>query len=160
MFAGGIETGSLTEAFGEFRTGKTQLGHTLAVTCQLDEASGGAKGKALVIDTEGVFRPERCIPIAERFGLDPDAVLENISYVRAYTSDQQVEVMTEAAAMIADGWYKLIIIDSITSLFRTDYMYTGRGELADRQQKLNKCGSEFSAPAGSDRSDTAGATSV
>ena len=107
MFAGGIETGSLTEAFGEFRTGKSQLGHTLAVTCQLDEESGGANGKALVIDTEGAFRPERCIPIAERFGLDPDAVLENISYVRAYTSDQQIEILPEAAAMIAEDQYKV-----------------------------------------------------
>lgn len=32
---GGIETGSITEMFGEFRTGKTQLCHTLAVTCQV-----------------------------------------------------------------------------------------------------------------------------
>lgn len=32
---GGIETGSITEIFGEFRTGKTQLCHMLAVTCQV-----------------------------------------------------------------------------------------------------------------------------
>jgi hypothetical protein len=35
LLAGGIETGSITEIFGEFRTGKTQLCHTLAVTCQV-----------------------------------------------------------------------------------------------------------------------------
>ena len=32
---GGIETGSITEIFGEFRTGKSQLCHTMAVTCQV-----------------------------------------------------------------------------------------------------------------------------
>lgn len=32
---GGIETGSITELFGEFRTGKSQICHTLAVTCQV-----------------------------------------------------------------------------------------------------------------------------
>ncbi|KAJ1943741.1 RecA recombinase Rhp51, partial [Kickxella alabastrina] len=62
----GIETGSITEIFGEFRTGKSQICHTLAVTCQLDEASGGASGKCLFIDTEGTFRPERLVEIAER----------------------------------------------------------------------------------------------
>lgn len=35
LLGGGIETGSVTEIFGEFRTGKTQLCHTLAVTCQV-----------------------------------------------------------------------------------------------------------------------------
>ncbi len=35
LLGGGIETGSITEMFGEFRTGKTQLCHTLAVTCQV-----------------------------------------------------------------------------------------------------------------------------
>lgn len=32
---GGIETGSITELYGEFRSGKTQLCHTLCVTCQV-----------------------------------------------------------------------------------------------------------------------------
>lgn len=35
LLGGGIETGSITEIFGEFRTGKTQLCLTLAVTCQV-----------------------------------------------------------------------------------------------------------------------------
>ena len=35
LLQGGIETGSITELFGEFRTGKTQLCHQLAVTCQV-----------------------------------------------------------------------------------------------------------------------------
>ena len=74
--------------FGEFRTGKTQICHTLCVTCQLPKSSGGGEGKALYIDTEGTFRPERLIPIAERYGIDSNEVLENISHARAYNVDQ------------------------------------------------------------------------
>ena len=37
--------------------------------------------KVAYIDTEGTFRPERIRPIALRFGLDADAVLENVSFL-------------------------------------------------------------------------------
>ena len=70
LLGGGVETGSITEIFGEFRTGKTQLCHTLCVTCQLPIAKGGGEGMAMYVDTEGTFRPERLVPIAKRFGLD------------------------------------------------------------------------------------------
>lgn len=70
LLEGGIETGSLTEVFGEFRTGKTQLCHTLCVACQLPLDAGGGEGKAMYIDTEGTFRPHRLTAIAERFGLN------------------------------------------------------------------------------------------
>lgn len=63
LLGGGIETGSITEVFGEFRTGKTQLCHTLAVTCQLPVSQGGGEGKCLYIDTEGTFRPERLLAV-------------------------------------------------------------------------------------------------
>jgi len=78
LLRGGIESGSITEIFGEFRTGKTQLCHTLCVTAQLPLANGGGNGKVLYIDTDGSFRPERIIEIAHRFNVDPDAVLDNI----------------------------------------------------------------------------------
>lgn len=71
LLGGGIETNSITEIFGEFRTGKTQIAHTLCVTCQLPREKGGGEGKAMYIDTEGTFRPERLSAIAERFDLDP-----------------------------------------------------------------------------------------
>ena len=70
LLKGGIETGSITELYGEFRTGKTQLCHTLCVTCQMPIKDGGGAGMAMYIDCEGTFRPERLVPIAERFGLD------------------------------------------------------------------------------------------
>jgi len=86
ILGGGVESGSITEAYGEFRTGKTQLSHTLAVTCQLGFDQGGGQGKCIYLDTEGNFRPERIEKIAERFGLDADATLDNIIVARAYAS--------------------------------------------------------------------------
>ncbi|KAI9254156.1 Rad51-domain-containing protein [Helicostylum pulchrum] len=134
----GIQTMSLTEAFGEYRTGKTQLAHTLCVQVQLPAEEGGANSKAAYIDTEGTFRPDRIACIADRFGVDPDVVLDNIVVARAWNSDQQMDLIAELAGHFADqkGAYRLLVIDSIISLFRCDY--SGRGELADRQQKLNQ----------------------
>ena len=66
LLGGGVETGSITEVFGEFRTGKSQLCHTLAVTCQLPIDMGGGEGKCLYIDTEGTFRPNRLVSIAQK----------------------------------------------------------------------------------------------
>lgn len=136
MLGGGISTMSMTEVFGEFRTGKTQLSHTLCVTAQLSRESGGGEGKVAYIDTEGTFRPERIKSIAERFGMDPIACLENISYVRALNSEHQHEVVEQLGLYLSEGSYKLIIVDSIIALFRVDY--SGRGELGERQQKLNQ----------------------
>eukprot|EP00929_Paragymnodinium_shiwhaense_P030038 TRINITY_DN1708_c0_g1_i1.p1 TRINITY_DN1708_c0_g1~~TRINITY_DN1708_c0_g1_i1.p1 ORF type:complete len:372 (+),score=84.11 TRINITY_DN1708_c0_g1_i1:125-1240(+) len=136
LLAGGIETGQITEIFGEFRCGKTQLCHTLCVTCQLGIDRGGAESKALYIDTENTFRPERLVSIAERFGLHPEDVLDNITYARAYNAEHQDRLLTEASAVFCDSRYALLVIDSCTSLFRTDYV--GRSELADRQQAINQ----------------------
>ena len=131
---GGIETGSVTELFGEFRTGKTQLCHTLCVTVQQSISQGGGEGKAMYIDTEGTFRPERLTEIAARWGMKGEDVLDNVSYARAYNSEHQMQLRDQAAAIMAADRYALIIVDSATALFRTDF--TGRGELAARQQKL------------------------
>jgi|EP00979_Chaetoceros_neogracilis_P017363 DNA repair protein RAD51 len=134
LLEGGIETGSITEMFGEFRTGKTQLCHTLCVTCQMPITDGGAEGKAIYIDTEGSFRPKRLEQIAERFGLDPTVALENVAYARAHNSEHQMELLKTAAAIMSQDRYSLIVVDSATALFRTDYM--GRGELSERQMQM------------------------
>eukprot|EP01060_Flectonema_neradi_P034274 TRINITY_DN595_c1_g1_i1.p1 TRINITY_DN595_c1_g1~~TRINITY_DN595_c1_g1_i1.p1 ORF type:complete len:356 (+),score=88.51 TRINITY_DN595_c1_g1_i1:66-1133(+) len=134
LLGGGFETGSITEIFGEFRTGKTQLCHTLCITCQLPISKSGGEGRALYIDTEGTFRPQRLRDIAKRYELDPDDVLDNIAYGRAHNSDHQCSLLVQAAAMMAENRYALIVVDSATALYRTDY--TGRGELAARQQHL------------------------
>jgi len=136
LIGGGLESMSITEAFGEFRTGKTQLSHTLTVTAQMPGANGYTGGKVVYIDTENTFRPDRLRPIAQRFNLDEEAVLENVFYARAYTSDQQVEMLDYVAALFHQepGIFKLLIVDSIMALFRVDY--SGRGELSERQQHL------------------------
>ena len=136
LLGGGIEAGSLTEIFGEFRTGKTQICHTLAVTAQLPVSMGGSEGKVMYVDTEGTFRPERIVSIAERFGLDPAATLENIGVARAFNSDHQSQLLILASAIMSLDRYSLLIVDSATALYRTDYI--GRGELASRQNSLGK----------------------
>ena len=136
LLGGGLESMAITEAFGEFRTGKTQIGHTLCVTCQLPFQMGGGNGKAMYVDTEGTFRPERIRAIAARYGLDGDAALENILVARAHTHEHQAHLLSQMAAMMAEDQYSLVIVDSITALFRVDFC--GRGELAERQQKLGK----------------------
>jgi len=136
LLEGGIETGSITEVFGEFRTGKTQLCHTLCVTCQMPVSEGGAEGKAMYIDTEGSFRPERLKAIAEKFQLDPIATLENVAVARAHNSEHQMELLKVAAAIMAQDRYALLVVDSATALFRTDY--TGRGELSERQIQMGQ----------------------
>ncbi|KAK3858201.1 hypothetical protein Pcinc_034853 [Petrolisthes cinctipes] len=134
LLGGGIETGSITEIFGEFRTGKTQICHTLAVTCQLPLEMGGGEGKCLYIDTEGTFRPERLVAAAQRLGLQESDVLDNVAYARAYNSDHQTQLLIQAAAMMAESRYALCIVDSAMALYRTDY--SGRGELSARQLHL------------------------
>ncbi|KAL5018656.1 hypothetical protein ScPMuIL_004378 [Solemya velum] len=136
LLGGGMESMAITEAFGEFRTGKTQLSHTLCVTSQMPGANGYNGGKVVLIDTENTFRPDRLRTIADRFNLDQEAVLDNVLYARAYTSEHQYELLDYVAAKFYEepGVFKLLIVDSIMALFRVDF--SGRGELADRQQKL------------------------
>lgn len=134
LLGGGIETGSITEIFGEFRTGKTQICHTLSVICQLPISQGGGEGKCLYIDTEGTFRPERLLSIAERFNLNGDEVLDNVAYARAYNTDHQSALLIQASAMMSESRYALLIVDSSMSLYRTDF--SGRGELSARQMHL------------------------
>ena len=133
----GLETKSLTEAYGAFGSGKSQLGFTLAVRAQLPKDKGGANGKVIFIDTEGTFRPERIRQIAEGMGADPEKVLKNLLVARAFNSDHQILLMDKVAELIKDGEpIRLIIIDSLTAHFRAEF--SGRGQLADRQQKLNR----------------------
>ena len=135
LFHGGIETGCVIEFFGEFRTGKTQLAHQLCVNVQLPKEDGGLSGNALYIDTEGTFRPERIIQMAEGHDLDHKKVLKNIVFGRAYNSDHQIMLIKEASNLIKEKNIKLIIVDSLIGHFRSEYV--GRGTLANRQQTIN-----------------------
>ncbi|MEK6847342.1 MAG: DNA repair and recombination protein RadA [Nanoarchaeota archaeon] len=139
LFGGkGIESRAITEAYGAFGSGKTQLGLTIAVNVQMPKEQGGAGGKAVYIDTEGTFRPDRIRQIAEGIGANPEKVLKNILVARAFNSDHQILLLDKITEMIKEQNepIKLVIVDSLTAHFRAEF--SGRGQLADRQQKLNK----------------------
>jgi DNA repair protein RadA len=136
LLGGGIETRTIIEVYGEFRTGKTQLAHQLCVTVQRPVDQGGLNGSALYIDSEGTFRPERLLQIAQRFNLDGTEVLKRVYFARAYNSDHQTLIIESSPKLIQESNVKLIIVDSIMSHFRAEYV--GRGTLSERQQKLNK----------------------
>jgi DNA repair protein RadA len=136
LLEGGVEVGSITELIGEFGAGKTQICHQLAVMVQLPKERGGLNARALYIDTEGTFRPERIIQIARAKQLDPEKTLENIIYARAYNSDHQMLLVDEAKKYIESQNIRLIIVDSLINHFRAEY--PGRENLASRQQKLNR----------------------
>ena len=108
----------------------------LAVNVQLPPEKGGLGRKCLFVDTENTFSPTRIVSIAKAAGIDPEKALKNIFVARAYNTEHQLFLIDKAPEMIEEKKIGLIIIDSLTSHFRADFV--GRGELARRQQKLNK----------------------
>ncbi len=165
MLAGGVETQSITEVYGEFGAGKSQVTHQLAINVQLPDEQGGLHGRAVFVDSEDTFRPERIDEMVK--GLPDDVIeatmaereiegdadddealdelvqtfLDRIHVAKAFNSDHQIllaEKAQEIAAEYEDDDYpvRLLCVDSLTAHFRAEYV--GRGELADRQQKLNK----------------------
>jgi len=136
VMGGGFETGAITECFGEFGSGKTQVAHQLAVNVQIPKDRGGNEGKVIYIDTENTFRPERIEQMAEKAGLDFQTALKNIKIARAYNSDHQMLLAEKAEELLKTGEYKLLVVDSLTAHFRAEFI--GRGTLSERQQKLNK----------------------
>ena len=136
LLGGGFETQSICEVFGEFGSGKTQIGHQLAVNTILPTSQGGLNGEVFYIDTEDTFRPERIAQMAEAVGIDPQDALDRIHVARAYNSAHQMLLVDEIKRMAKSIDVKLVIVDSLTSHFRAEYV--GRGMLASRQQKLNK----------------------
>lgn len=134
LLGGGVETRAVTEAFGEFGAGKSQIGHQLCITVQLPQERGGLNARAMFIDTENTFRPERIIQMASGAELDPNEALKNILVARSYNTDQQLLIAEKAEDIIEKEGVRLLVIDSLTSHFRAEF--TGRGMLAERQQKL------------------------
>ena len=133
---GGLETQTITEFYGEYGSGKSQICHQLCVNIQLPPERGGLNGAALYVDTENTFRLERIVQMSKFLGLDPEKVAKNIIYAEAYTSDHQMFLLENADEIIKANNIKLIIVDSLTAHFRSEYI--GREMLASRQQKLNK----------------------
>ena len=136
LLGGGIETQAITEFYGEYGSGKSQIAHQLCVNVQLPLERGGLDGGALYIDTENTFRIERISQMAEHVGLDPQEAFKRIILAEAYTSDHQIFLLENADRIIKENNIKLIIIDSLTAHFRSEYI--GRENLAERQQRLNQ----------------------
>lgn len=136
LLAGGIETQALTEFYGEFGSGKTQICHTLCVIVQQPKEDGGLRGKVVYIDTENTFRPERIVGIAEARRRDPELTLDGIIVAKAYNSSHQELIMSELGQQVRENKVKLVIVDSAVAHYRAEFL--GRGTLSERQQKLNK----------------------
>jgi RecA/RadA recombinase len=106
VLGGGIHTGMITNIYGESGSGKSQLCFTVCANCAKHSAN------ILFIDTTGNFRPERIMEIS-----GSKLTLEKISYIRAFTTTEQ----SNATKKIIEIRPKLVVIDSLTSLFSTEY---------------------------------------
>src|ERR671918_1466194 len=135
LLLGGVETQAVTEFYGEFGSGKSQICHTLCATARQPIEQGGLNGSIIYIDTEGTFRPERVEQIARTRGLDPSQILKSVAVCKIYNSSHLELIIKDLGKYINDFKAKMVIIDSIISLHRAEF--AGRGTLADRQQRLN-----------------------
>jgi len=136
ILGGGFQTGKLTEVYGPFKSGKTNLAHTIAVTIQLPKSKGGLGSTVAYIDTENTFSKEKIKRIAsKRFGLDPKKVLSQIFHARIYSSDHQLQMIQKAETLCKTRNVRLIVVDSLMALLRSEYV--GIGMLARRQGFLN-----------------------
>ncbi len=136
LLGGGIETWAMTEFYGEFGSGKSQICHTLCVMVQGPKGEGGLGGGAVYIDTEGTFRPERIAEIAEARDLDSDKILSRITVARAYNSAHQELIVKDLGKVLEPNKVKLVVLDSAVAHYRAEFL--GRGTLAERQQRLNR----------------------
>jgi DNA repair protein RadA len=170
LLGGGVETQSITEVYGEFGAGKSQVTHQLAVNVQLPSEHGGLEGSAIFVDSEDTFRPERIDQmvkghddevlrdalvlhgvVEDEEDADPtdeallddlvEAMLDNIHVAKAFNSNHQILLAEKAKELASESQddefpVRLLCVDSLTAHFRAEYV--GRGELAERQQKLNK----------------------
>jgi len=136
LLGGGIETQAITEFIGEYGAGKSQICMQLCVTVQQPPEQGGLGGAVLFLDTEGTFSPQRISDIAVSRSFEPEKILEKIVYARCYSSDHQMLLVDNAAKVIEKEKIKLIVVDSLISHFRGEYV--GREMLSERQQKLNQ----------------------
>jgi len=136
LLGGGVETQAITEFSGEFGTGKTQIAHQVAVDVQTAPAQGGLNGEVVYIDTESTFRPERIVDMAKGVGIDPEEALRRIHVARAFNSNHQMLLVQKAQELARERPIRLLVVDSLTAHFRSEYL--GRGELAPRQQHLNR----------------------
>ena len=136
LLKGGVVTGAVTEFYGEFGSGKTQLCHTLAVNVQLPEEEGGLEKNAIYIDTEKTFSPSRIVEIADSKNLDHKEALRKIIVARAFNTTHLLLLSHSLPKKIKENNVGFVAIDSAVAPFRAEYV--GRSKLSERQQLLNR----------------------
>jgi len=136
LLGGGFEVNAITEIYGEFGSGKTQICHTSAVMVQQKITDGGLEGGVIYVDTENTFRPERIVSISKARNIDHVSVLENIVVAKAFNSAHQELIIHEIGKIIENNNIKLLVLDSAISHYRAEYL--GRAMLSERQQKINR----------------------
>lgn len=135
LLKGGIETGAITEFYGEFASGKSQVCFTLAVLATRPIEEKGLNGKVLYIDNENTFSEDRLLEICEARGFDPKETLDKIIREQSFSVSDYDLTMKNLGKTLRKHKIKLLIIDGLMSQYRAEF--TGRGTLADRQQKIN-----------------------
>ncbi len=137
ILGGGIEVGALTEFYGQSGTGKSQICYNLSFTVQQSLDSRGLEAKAMYIETEGKFTPERILQIAKARNANTDTTLEYIFVVNVINSAQlEDEIGSIQKNIKKDPKIKLVVIDSIINLYRQEFL--GRENLPERQSRLHK----------------------
>lgn len=131
LLCGGFKLNEITEAYGSYNSGKSQLAFTLCVNLlKLDDSYC-----TLFLDTEASFRSSRIVEIAKGKGVDESKVLDSIKLLRVKSTKEQVDVIDKLDRILeADPNIKLVIIDSLIAHFRAEYL--GREQLVERQQIL------------------------
>jgi len=118
LLGGGVPTHLITEFYGEFGVGKTQIAHQLSVNVQLPESRGGLNSSAIYIDAEGTFRPERLVKIAKALGLNASRVLMNVYVARARDLEHQNILLHLLPSIVREKNAKLVIIDTLLNNIR------------------------------------------
>jgi len=121
LLNGGIKTGTITEIIGEYRSGKTQLCMTCAVTAQLPFEQGGLNTKVIYIDTKNSFNIEHYSRIGKRFGLERDNLLKNIYIARGEQMRYFSEAIDRLPGYLQALDCRLIVIDSPMAPIEQEY---------------------------------------
>lgn len=133
LFGGGVPKESLTEFFGKFGSGKTQILITIAV-----EAIQRGK-KVILIDCENTFKVERFLGIARARGYiknqdDEEKFFNSFRKMGCSNSLETRKVLENLTECMLKDSIDVILVDGVIGQIRKEYI--GRSELSDRQQYL------------------------
>ncbi len=108
LLGGGLEPGVITNVFGGAGTGKTLF--SMEACLSLLEMDG--KAKAVFIDTEGGFSPERFVQIGG------ERVMDRLLVRDVKTFEEQDEVIRGLEEIVRKERVGLVVVDSLVALYR------------------------------------------